>query len=124
MSNQFFYLQLKFTPKIGHTFTNERGVVVKVPKGLVKRKSKLINECLREVIALRLAKKCGSRHIPDRGGTGCGSASGAEETEDMARLTKLLQEVIDAIVHGAEAVQFYATKYSKLGPASRAVALI
>jgi hypothetical protein len=31
------------------------------------------------------------------------SASGAEETEDMARLTKLLQEAIDAIVHGAEA---------------------
>jgi hypothetical protein len=30
------------------------------------------------------------------------SASGAE-TEDMARLTKLLQEAIDAIVHGAEA---------------------
>jgi hypothetical protein len=31
------------------------------------------------------------------------SASGAEETEDMARLTKLLQQAIDAIVHGAEA---------------------
>jgi nitrogen-specific signal transduction histidine kinase len=31
------------------------------------------------------------------------SASGAEETEAMARLTKLLQEAIDAIVHGAEA---------------------
>jgi hypothetical protein len=29
------------------------------------------------------------------------SASGAEETEDMARLTKLLQEAIDAIVEGA-----------------------
>jgi hypothetical protein len=31
------------------------------------------------------------------------SASGAEETENMARLTKLLQEAIDAIVHEAEA---------------------
>jgi hypothetical protein len=29
------------------------------------------------------------------------AASGAEETEDMARLTKLLQEAIDAIVQGA-----------------------
>jgi hypothetical protein len=52
MSDQFFYLQLKFTPKIGHTFTDERGVVVEVPKGLVKRNSKLINESLRDVIAL------------------------------------------------------------------------
>jgi hypothetical protein len=34
MSNQFFYLQLKFTPKIGHTFTDERGVVVKVRAAL------------------------------------------------------------------------------------------
>jgi hypothetical protein len=31
------------------------------------------------------------------------SASGAEETENMARLTKLLQEAIDDIVHEAEA---------------------
>jgi hypothetical protein len=31
------------------------------------------------------------------------SASGAKETEDMARLTKLLQEAIEAIVHEAEA---------------------
>jgi hypothetical protein len=30
------------------------------------------------------------------------AASGAEEAEDMARLTKLLQEAIEAIVHGAE----------------------
>jgi hypothetical protein len=30
------------------------------------------------------------------------AASGAEEAEDMARLTKLLQESIDAIVRGAE----------------------
>jgi|ERR1700676_2804485 hypothetical protein len=56
MSNQFFYLQLKFTPKIGHTFTDEREVVVEVPKDLVQRKSKSINECLREVVALGLAR--------------------------------------------------------------------
>jgi hypothetical protein len=30
------------------------------------------------------------------------ATSGAEETKDMARLTKLLQEAIDAIVQGAE----------------------
>jgi hypothetical protein len=30
------------------------------------------------------------------------AASGAEEAEDMARLTKLLQEAIEAIVRGAE----------------------
>jgi hypothetical protein len=30
------------------------------------------------------------------------AASGAKETEDMARLTKLLQQAIDAIVEGAE----------------------
>ena len=37
------------------------------------------------------------------------AASGADETEDMARITKLLQEGIDAIIQGAEnnlAVQF------------------
>jgi hypothetical protein len=48
MSDQFFYLQLKFTPEIAHTFTDERRMVVEVPKGLVKRKSKLINESLRD----------------------------------------------------------------------------
>ena len=30
------------------------------------------------------------------------AASGAEQTEDVAKLTKLLQEAIDAIVQGAE----------------------
>ena len=40
VSDQFFYLQLKFTPKIGHTFTDEREVVVEVPKDLVQRKSR------------------------------------------------------------------------------------
>jgi hypothetical protein len=56
MSDQFFYLQLKFIPKIGHTFTDEREVVVEVPKDLVQQKSESINENLREVIALDLAR--------------------------------------------------------------------
>jgi hypothetical protein len=56
MSDRFFYLQLKFTPKIGHTFTDERELVVEVPKDLVQRRSKSINENLSEVIALDLAK--------------------------------------------------------------------
>jgi hypothetical protein len=56
MSDQFFYLQLRFIPKIGHTFTDEREVVIEVPKGLVTRKSKVINEGLEEVVALDLAK--------------------------------------------------------------------
>ena len=46
MNDQFFYLQLKFIPKIGHTFTDEREVVVEVPKDLVQRKSESINESL------------------------------------------------------------------------------
>jgi hypothetical protein len=56
MSDRFFYLQLKFIPKIGHMFTDERELVVEVPKDLVQRRSKSINENLREVIALDLAK--------------------------------------------------------------------
>ena len=54
MSDKFFYLQFKFIPKIGHTFTDEREVVVEVPKDLVQRKSESINEGLREVVALDL----------------------------------------------------------------------
>jgi hypothetical protein len=56
MSDQFFYLQLKFTPIIGHTFTDEREVVVEVPKDLLQQNSESINENLREVMALDLAK--------------------------------------------------------------------
>jgi hypothetical protein len=56
MSAKFFYLQLKFTPKMGHTFTDKREVVVEVPKNLVQRKSDLTNESFKEVIALGLAK--------------------------------------------------------------------
>ena len=64
MSDQFLYLQLKFTPKIGHTFTDEREVVVEVPKDLVQRKSKSINEGLKEVIALDLAKSAALGTFP------------------------------------------------------------
>ena len=64
MSDQFFYLQLKFTPKIGHTFTDEREVVVEVPRDLVQRKSESMNESLREVIALELAKSAALGTFP------------------------------------------------------------
>jgi hypothetical protein len=73
MSDRFFYLQLKFTPKNGHTFTAEREVVVEVPKGLVKRKSRLINEGLKEVLALDLAKSAALGAFP----------SDAERTLDL-----------------------------------------
>ena len=64
MSDQFFYLQLKLIPKIGHTFTDEREVVVEVPKDLVQRKSESIDESLREVIALDLAKSAALGTFP------------------------------------------------------------
>src|SRR6202030_4111961 len=64
MSDQFFYVQLKFTPKIGHTFTDEREVVVEVPKRLVQRKLESINESLKEVIALGLAKSAAFGTFP------------------------------------------------------------
>ncbi len=64
MSDQFFYLQLKFTPKIGHTFTDEREVLVEIPKKLVQRKSESVNESLKEVIALDLAKSAALSTLP------------------------------------------------------------
>jgi hypothetical protein len=64
MSARFFYLQLKFTPKMGHTFTDEREVVVEVPKNLVQRKSDLLNESFKEVIALGLAKSAALGTFP------------------------------------------------------------
>src|ERR1700721_1615824 len=64
MSDQFFYLRLKFIPKIGHTFTNEREVVVEVPKELVQRKSRSIDESLKEVVALGLAKSAALGTFP------------------------------------------------------------
>ena len=65
MSDLCFYLQLKFTPKIGHTFTDEREVVVEVPKDLVQRKSESTNESLIEVIALGLAKSVALNTFPN-----------------------------------------------------------
>jgi len=64
MSDQFFYLQLKFIPKFGHTFTDEREVLVEVPKELVQRKSESISEGLREVIAVDLAKSAALSTFP------------------------------------------------------------
>jgi hypothetical protein len=64
MSAQFFYLQLKFIPKIGHTFTDERKVVVEVPKNLVLRRLESINENLRDVIALDLARSAALGTFP------------------------------------------------------------
>jgi hypothetical protein len=64
MSDRFFYLQLKFTPKNGHTFTDEREVVVEVPKDLVQRKCESINESLKEVIAIGLAKNAALGTFP------------------------------------------------------------
>ena len=64
MSDQFFYLQLKFTPKIGHTFTDEREVFVEIPKKLVQRRSESVNESLKEVIALDLAKSAALSTFP------------------------------------------------------------
>ena len=65
MSDKFFYLQFKFMPKIGHTFTDEREVVVEVPKDLVQRKSESINEGLREVVALDLARRVALSTFPN-----------------------------------------------------------
>ena len=64
MSDKFFYLQFKFIPKIRHTFTDAREVAVEVPKGLVKGKSKLINEGQMELIALGLAKSAALSTFP------------------------------------------------------------
>ena len=64
MSDQFFYVQFKFTPKVGHTFTDEREVFVEVPKELVQRKSESVNESLKEVVALNLAKTAALNTFP------------------------------------------------------------
>jgi hypothetical protein len=55
---------LKFIPKVGHTFADEREVVVEVPKDLVQRKSESVNESLRQVIALNLAKSAALATFP------------------------------------------------------------
>jgi hypothetical protein len=64
MSDQFFYLQLKFTPKAGHTFADAREVAVEVPKHLVQCKSEPVNDGLKEVIALGLARSAALGTFP------------------------------------------------------------
>ena len=69
MSSRFFYIQLKFTPKIS-TYsvprTKQHGAVVEVPKDLVQRKrSENINENPSEkAIALDLARKAALGTFP------------------------------------------------------------
>jgi hypothetical protein len=67
MSDQFFYVQLKFTPKAGtHTAPiTQHKAVVEVPKDLVQRnQSELIDENLRAVIALDLARRAALSTFP------------------------------------------------------------
>jgi hypothetical protein len=64
MSDQFFYFQLKFTPKIGHTFADEREVAVEVPKHLVQCKSEPVDDGLKEIVALGLARSAALGTFP------------------------------------------------------------
>ena len=69
MSSRFFYIQLKFTPKIRTSSaprTKQHGAVVEVPKDLVQRKrSEIINENPSEkAIALNLARKAALGTFP------------------------------------------------------------
>ena len=69
MSSRFFYIQLKFTPKIrtcSAARTKQHGAVVEVPKDLVQRKrSEIINENPSEkAIALDLARKAALGTFP------------------------------------------------------------
>ena len=69
MSSRFFYVQLKFIPKI-RTYsvprTKPHGAVVEVPKDLVRRKrSEVINEKLSEkAVALDLARRAALGTFP------------------------------------------------------------
>jgi hypothetical protein len=69
MSSRFFYIQLKFIPKI-RTYsvprTKQHGAVVEVPKDLVERKrSEIINENLSDkAIALDLARRAALATFP------------------------------------------------------------
>ena len=69
MSNQFFYVQLKFTPKIETErvpMINGHEAIVEVPKDLVQRKqSEIINDNPREkVIVLDLARRAALGTFP------------------------------------------------------------
>jgi hypothetical protein len=69
MSDQFFYVHLKFTPKIGTDrapMTKQHEAVVEVPKDLVQRsRSETSNENPREkVMVLDLARKAALGAFP------------------------------------------------------------
>jgi hypothetical protein len=69
MSNQFFYVQLKFTPKIGTDgmpTTKQHEAVVEVPKDLVQcKEAEIMNENPREkVIVLDLARRAALGAFP------------------------------------------------------------
>jgi hypothetical protein len=69
MSEQFFYVHLKFIPKIGTPtvpITQQQEAVVEVPKDLVQRKqSELVNENpVEEVVALDLARRAALATFP------------------------------------------------------------
>jgi hypothetical protein len=69
VSSQFFYVQLKFTPKMGTdrvAVTKQQEAVVEVPKDLVERKqSENSSENSREkVIVLELAKRAALGTFP------------------------------------------------------------
>jgi hypothetical protein len=69
MSSRFFYIQLKFTPKIGTDSvprTRQHGAVIEVPKDLVHRQqSAMIRDSRREnVIALELARRAALSTFP------------------------------------------------------------
>jgi hypothetical protein len=49
---------------MGHTFTDERELLIEVSKDLVKRESKSISENLREVVALDLARRAALGTFP------------------------------------------------------------
>jgi hypothetical protein len=67
MSSRFFYVQLKFTPRIRTIgLRKQHGAVVEVPKDLVQRKqSEIINENSREkAIVLDLARRAALGTFP------------------------------------------------------------
>src|ERR1700748_2922148 len=69
MSKQFFYVQLKFTPKVGTDrapITEPHEAVVEVPKDLVQRKqAEIMNDNPREkVIVLDLARRAALGAFP------------------------------------------------------------
>jgi hypothetical protein len=71
MNDQYFYLQLNFTPKFGtriYRNIREHKVAVEVPKDLVRRKrSESLNATVREkAVALSLARGAALRTFSDQ----------------------------------------------------------